>query len=474
MSILDRFNRFVGSKPEILFSLCHTTARLPDGWRAAAQAWFDNCDHPENVEHCITTDEIMMYDPAVVSPFPNAKHGINDGPKTAVAGWNLSYQLSSGRFIISLADDWFPCPHWDTELRNIVEGLKGGFDGEHVLQVETGGNPSILTFTMATRAYLQKYNKGENWMFYPEYIGMYADNDFTLAAIHDRVITSAKNLVFPHHHPTYSPEYKADSVHAWQHRGEAWRVGGEVYKRRIIERGLKPKPIMVVCLPGERFCSTWVHCWTTLITSLGQSFTMSPIFGFSSNVHVTRACMWNEILKSAPLPDYVLWIDDDNLVTPYDIQRLIQDLEANPEFDLVAGWSWIMSDVWEGDDARVSVGNSEGRALKYTDLMAGDDDLKEVSYTGFPVVLHRGELLHKAGDNPFCPILDAQHAYGFMSEDKSFCHHARENGCRIVVDRRVRVPHLKLRDAVPKIISDTRPTLPVEPEMSFIREKVAV
>jgi hypothetical protein len=438
-----------------LFSLCHTTARLPDGWRAAAQAWFDNSVNPHLVEHVITTDELIKIDPI----FPNTVIGVNDGPKTAVAGWNLSYRLSSGKFIISLADDWFPCPKWDAEIFKV---LQGDFDGHHVLEVDTGGNPSILTFTLATRSYLQRYNGGSDWMFYPEYIGMYADNDFTLAAIHDRVIIPAKHLKFPHHHPSYSKEFKTDDIHRRQHRAEAWQVGTDVYKRRLAERGIKPKPIMVVCLPGEHFSSTWVAYWTSLCTSLAANFTVSPLFAFSSNVHVTRACMWNQILGSVPLPDYVLWIDDDNLVTPPDLKRLFDDLEEHPEADMVAGWSWCVPDVYDGPEAIVSCGRVDNRAMKYTDLMAGAE-LKEVGYTGFPAVLHRGSMLHKAGLNPFLPVIDPNHVYGFLSEDKSFCFHARENGCRLFVDRRVKVPHLKLRDAEPRHI----PEVPVEADLSF-------
>ena len=440
--------------PQIIFSLCHTTARLPFGWRAAAQAWFDNCDHPEHVEHILTTDETLMYNPAIVSPFPNAKHGINDGPKTAVAGWNLAAKLSSGKFIISLADDWFPCPHWDTKLYELIAALPNGFDGEYVVDVDTCGNEHLLTFSMLTRAYLNKYSDGEGWLFYPEYTGMYADNDFTDSARLDKVIVNARSLKFPHRHPNYFQEVEPDDVHLWQGRPEAFRIGARIYKKRCKAKGLSVRPILAVCLPGETFSSTWVAYWTNLMGFLSQRFTISPIFTYSSNPHVTRACLAKQIIDSIPIPDYVLWIDDDNLLAVDQFDRLFQSLEATPQADMMVGWSWVQPDVYQVEDIRVSVGdydeNGRGVRLKHSDLMAGPDDVREIGFSGFPTVLMRGEMLEKAGPNPFAPILDPKADYGFHSEDVSFCMHARERGCRMFVDRRVRLPHLKLRDAQPK------------------------
>jgi len=459
VSAFDKFReRWFGSsddlrpEPPILFSLCHTTARLPDGWRAAAQAWFDNCDHPENVEHVLTMDcDGTAYRSLLDSPkvFPNTMWGENVGPRTAVAGWNLAAKLSSGKFIISLADDWFPCPHWDTELLKVLPDL----DGEYVLDVDTAGNDHLLTFSMLTRSYLMRYSKGEGWLFYPEYTGMYADNDFTDSARIDKVIVNARHLRFEHRHPNYFKEVEPDAVHLWQGRPEAFRIGEKVYKKRCAEKGLKIQPIIAVCLPGERFCSTWVAYWTTLLGYLMRHFTVSPNFTFSSNVYATRACLANQLLNSFPTPDYVLWLDDDNLLTAEQFNMLLEDLQRTPEADMVAAWAFVQPEVYSGADARTSVGmfdeHGNGLRMHVNDLMAGDYDVREVDYSGFPAVLMRGEMLEKAGPNAFRAVIDPKFEYGMAGEDLSFCIHAKEAGCRIFVDRRVRVPHLKLRDALP-------------------------
>ena len=441
-------------EPEILFSLCHTTARLPDGWRAAAQAWFDNCDHPENVEHVLTWDLDGERGPGGPNIFPNTRIGVNDKRKTAVDGWNLAAKLSSGKFIISLADDWFPCPHWDTKLYEIIAALPNGFDGDYVLDVDTAGNDHLLTFSMLTRSYLMRYSGGEGWLFYPEYTGMYADNDFTDSARLDKVIVNARHLRFEHRHPNYFQEVEPDEVHLWQGRPEAFRIGAKVYKKRCAAKGLTIQPIIVVCLPGETFHSTWVACWTNLLGHLAKYFTVSPNFTYSSNVYETRACLAEQILNSFPLPDYVLWIDDDNVLSPEQFNLLLQDLQQTPEADMVAAWAYVQPHICEGD-GRTSVGmfgeDGNGIRLSHAELMDGEFDVREVDYSGFPSVLMRGEMLEKAGVDAFRAIIDPKYKYGMAGEDLSFSVHAREKGCRIFVDRRIRVPHLKLRDAVPDL-----------------------
>jgi hypothetical protein len=246
------------------------------------------------------------------------------------------------------------------------------------------------------------------------------------------VIVNARSLKFPHRHPNYFQEVEPDDVHLWQGRPEAFRIGARIYKKRCKAKGLSVRPILAVCLPGETFSSTWVAYWTNLMGFLSQRFTISPIFTYSSNPHVTRACLAKQIIDSIPIPDYVLWIDDDNLLAVDQFDRLFQSLEATPQADMMVGWSWVQPDVYQVEDIRVSVGdydeNGRGVRLKHSDLMAGPDDVREIGFSGFPTVLMRGEMLEKVGPNPF----------------------ARERGCRMFVDRRVRLPHLKLRDAQPK------------------------
>ena len=39
-----------------LFSLCHATRRLPDGWKAAADDWMEKADYPNRIEYRLCID----------------------------------------------------------------------------------------------------------------------------------------------------------------------------------------------------------------------------------------------------------------------------------------------------------------------------------------------------------------------------------------------------------------------------------
>lgn len=202
------------------FSLCHASARLPDGWVPAALAWCNNADHPETVEHVVVTDEPLIAPRAI---FMQTLFRVNTGRRCAVDAWNKAADLSAGKVLITVADDWFPCLHWDTELLTVIPDL----DGEYVVEVDTGGNPGLLTFSMLTRKYYERYG----YIFYPEYLGMLADDDFTAVARRDGVVIDARHLFFQHKHPAYGTA-EMDAVYEHQHRPIAFEVGERVFKRR--------------------------------------------------------------------------------------------------------------------------------------------------------------------------------------------------------------------------------------------------
>ena len=93
-----------------------------------------------------------------------------------------------------------------------------------------------------------------------------------------------------------------------------------------------------ICMPGESFSSAWVSNWTNLFMSLlAAGYDPAPLFGYSSSVFVTRSSMVLEMLHSPAPIDYVLWIDDDNIVLPEHFARLKKDLDGFPNADMVAG-----------------------------------------------------------------------------------------------------------------------------------------
>jgi hypothetical protein len=468
---------------EPVISLCHATARTPFGWKDAAEKWFSRADKPERIQYILGMD-IGTVDEAEAANwdqhFPaygSVEIAWNCGRRCAVDGWNATARQARGRLLITVADDWFPCEHWDTELLAAI----GDLSKEAVVDVSTGINENLLTFSILTRAYFDrltreyKYDRG---FFYAGdaknegYIGMYADNDFDMFAKRDGVVISCKRMFFWHNHPLSKMEGLAamDEIHKRQHRPEAFKQGERVYRRRIREFGftaVEANPGIAVLLPGEKFSATWVNCWTELFGQLLKSFHVQPVFAYSTNVYTTRISMAENVIeKMYPEPKYVLWIDDDNPVMTRQFETLLRDLEEHPEIDMVAGWcSFNHQDVNRVPGAEfVSCGHVDSglraRLMPRSEFLSGDNVLREVGYTGFPCVLMRFEMLKAVGKQGFVPLLGNSFPYGLSGEDLAFCVRARELGNRIFVDKRVRVAHLKL---TPDFMMDRKPE-PVEQE----------
>jgi len=184
-----------------IFSLCHSTARLPNGWRAAHDAWRDNADNWGACEYILGIDAVdieVSLDPKSIAVLEDCKVAVNYGRWCAVDGWNAAGKAATGRFLITAADDMFPPPHWDTELLKVIPDL----DGEYVIEVRSGTSPAddewmrCMLHSFMTRPYYERIGN----FFYPEYVGMYADVDFGDMARRDGVVIDARHLTFQHRH----------------------------------------------------------------------------------------------------------------------------------------------------------------------------------------------------------------------------------------------------------------------------------
>lgn len=162
---------------------------------AAFQDWYAKCDNPNDIEYILCVDTVDLPQVSICSPIRLVE---NTGPRNPVSGWNLTGQVSTGRFLITASDDMFPPPHWDTELMKAIPSL----DGEYVLEVKSGTSPAddewmrVQLHSFMTRPYYERIGN----FFYPEYAGYYADCDFTEMARSHGVMIDARHLTFQHRH----------------------------------------------------------------------------------------------------------------------------------------------------------------------------------------------------------------------------------------------------------------------------------
>lgn len=444
----------------IKYSVLHAVKRA--GWEKLYQEWCEKAAAPEDFEYVVAVHES---DKGLVATQPAKKSGtltivIQQTADNCVANWNAAAEMCKGDVLITAADDLHPCEFWDLEISIASQNSDARahiVNNQWVMSINNGPgtNPNLISHPIMSR---ELYEKWGHELLYHEYESMYSDNDLTEHATAENCIIQAQQVQFAHHHP-FCGTGKMDAVYEKQNRQQAYQSGSDVLiKRRADGFGtgvpwIPPRATVAVALPGETFSDVWVAHWTSLFAELQARYVVAATFGYCSNVYMTRGSICDNLLTGGRPIDYVLWLDDDNVLRYDQFEMLMQALRDHPELDGVVGWCWVQPDNY-GIEPCVSCGmiSADGITsipMSYQKLMEGETDLRWIDYSGFPVVLMRFETLKKAGKYPFAAIRDDRLSWGMSGEDTAFFIHAKENGCKFAVDRRIKVPHFKRRAAEP-------------------------
>lgn len=462
-------------KPPIIFSILHTSAR-PDKWRKVYDAWIAAAVHPELVEYVLVVDErwgfaedeLNVHEATIAIQNrmrPQDQVIWNTGRKCYVEGVNLAAAASCGLMLIVNADDQYPCQDWDEHLGEMsTAGIPAPID-DFVVEVNTGTpkehERGIIVLPIMSRPRYRRLG----YVLYPEYESMYSDNDFYAhAKAEERIIDCRHIPVFPHRHYLFTPDVPNDAAYREQNKPSAYSHGKALFEARVqhafqnvaihetVNSGAK-KSVMCL-LPGEKFSMLWVSGWSGLLQHLLSRYNVNVNFGYSSNVYATRGSMAHSITSQGQEHDYILWLDDDNILTPHQFEQLKEDLDRNNGLDVVVGWCWVQHDGY-GFEGAVSCGYLDdvqmSRPMSVKELMDGQEPVKQIDWSGFPVVLMKGtRALKAAGKYPFAAITDERFSWGMAGEDVSFFVRAGRGGCKFAVDRRVEVPHFKTRPVGPE------------------------
>lgn len=468
-----------------VFSILHATAhRLPFEWVKVWREWSARAVNPQDHEYIVAVHESDMERVREgAESIPESETGIpiviiaQGNRYCSVDNWNIAAVVSKGKVLMLGADDYYPPQNWDAELLSCFEDAD--VIPPFVVQIDTGSyrDESLISHPIMSRSLYTRWG----YFYYPGYESMYADDDLTAHAKADSAVTiiNARHIVFDHRHPLLGKS-QMDEGYAAQTSEKVHAQGHQLFEKRKAngfrdvelrtdifgEESTASIPIVqppspatrktiAICIPGEWFCATWVRYMLELCYTLNQEYNVVPLLVQSTNVYAVRQAISDAVLNYPHHIDYALWIDDDNLLKPEQAKLLLHDLAILPEADMVVGWCYIVHDVFNTDLARVSCGwwHESGACIDIPRAQMESDmghDLIEIDWTGFPVVLMRRELLVKAGHVPFAPLPSIHTPYGFTGEDTAFCRVARDRGkARFFVDRRVKVPHLKLRSAEP-------------------------
>jgi hypothetical protein len=211
------------------FSLLHPTKRLPEGWKDAWCAWMMGCDNMTEVEYLLVVDSEDIDKAPQIKPW-YFRLLVNRGRPCTVDAWNLAAREAKGDVLVCIADDWSPCEHWGTRLKEVIPDVKG----EYVIWVGANHCPGLIIHPILTRAYYERPGRGgmpNGELFYPDYISVGSDDDFTSYSHQDGVVIRAFDIQFEHRHPSAGIG-ELDATYNWSNRQEAWDRKEEVLARR--------------------------------------------------------------------------------------------------------------------------------------------------------------------------------------------------------------------------------------------------
>jgi hypothetical protein len=197
---------------------------------------------------------------------------------------------------------------------------------------------------------------------------------------------------------------------------------------------------LLILLPGNPDQAEWVAHYSLLFLYLCVHFEVTTRSSSGNNIYLVRQLLAKE--AQALRPDYVLWIDSDNLVTVEGFQHLFSSAEADPDVSIIGAWYYFPA----SDGIRIAAGRNPATAANMVtqDKIVAADNLMAVGYIGFGMCLMKGQVFQDTAPYHFRPILDDASPEGFMTDDAGFCCLAAERGHKTFLHPAVRVEHLKV------------------------------
>lgn len=221
----------VDPEAEINFTLIHPSrSRAVKGFSAMAQ-WMNNSAYPEKIQYIFSLDhddpelnsyrkflEGWIWEPEVIV-------GSNKNLVQAIEKVTSKPEFIRGKIIIVVSDD-FECPvNWDKSLLEITEGNEN-----FAIRVNDGVTKmesSIMTIPMLSRELFLKLG----YIYYPEYSGMFADNDLFEVCQKAGEILNAPELLFQHQH-WIGGNAKRDETYNRHNNNQSWALGENLLKKR--------------------------------------------------------------------------------------------------------------------------------------------------------------------------------------------------------------------------------------------------
>jgi len=219
----------------VRFSLVHPSRDRLAMARQAIDEWTGGLSGRHSHEYLLSVDTddpvVAGYRELAVSRGIRLVLGRN---RSVVDAVNRAAAQATGDVIVAISDDFGCPPEWDLLLAAVL-----GEQRDVAVHVHDGNQDRITTLPIVGRAFYVRHG----FLYYPEYVSWYADEDLTETARREGKLIDARHIVFPHRHYTLGLN-PVDATYLRENSDAArWRGETVLAKRRAADFGRRPPSV---------------------------------------------------------------------------------------------------------------------------------------------------------------------------------------------------------------------------------------
>ena len=228
-----------------LVSVLHPTLGRPEKAFERMRQWMERAWDQSRIEYIVSTHTNDMTAPLTRKLIMDREPGYwlfgnvvyTTTPKLgSAANCQNAAERAMGLLLLNAADDCEPPHEWDRLLINrLVKDAGPDWYAKPIFMAVSDGyrKDRLCTMSVETR----KYTEYKGHFLYPEYPGIFSDDEATYVAYRDAKdgkiqLIEAKDIVFRHAHPSNDPSVPMDDTYRHQNRPEAYTAGLRLFFER--------------------------------------------------------------------------------------------------------------------------------------------------------------------------------------------------------------------------------------------------
>ncbi len=221
----------------IKIALIHASRQRPQLAYDCFEEWIGKCSDASQIQYILALDDddpsIPEYERLFYSEgTDNLLLNITESRNLVTAFNSASKEIyPTVELLLAISDDMGCFENWDVELFKLLEGVDN-FKEPKFIGVQDGVREYgvLLVYYITNRAYYDKFN----YVLYPEYDGVFADNDMHCVAQLMNCIVHAPHLIFQHKHWSLGMSTKDEisSRNDFTTNPEGWSRNQLIYQER--------------------------------------------------------------------------------------------------------------------------------------------------------------------------------------------------------------------------------------------------